>query len=71
MRTLGGEGGRGGGVRKEQCDVSVQVCAFVLYSHCECVLLEIVPLRHRCELIRGFAGGPNEPPKIDVVGRRC
>ena len=31
----------------------------------ECALLELVRLRHRCELIGGFAGGRDEHPKID------
>lgn len=39
------------------------------YCSGECVL-EIVSLRHRCELIRGFAGGGEEHPKIEGRGIR-
>lgn len=35
-----------------------------VYCICECVF-DMAWLRNRCELIRGFAGGRDEHPKID------
>lgn len=57
------------GVGKEHVYINERYSAWLCtHAHLNCTgecVLEIARLRHRCELIRGFAGGRDEHPKID------